>query len=103
MNEGLHLFESECARAPGLLSQLLDDELPPIEAMWLRGHLAGCAECRAALAGFSEIDSQMTDWGQRVNFAESAACRRAGAVGGKARITSVPALGRCGGYPPRQP
>jgi anti-sigma factor RsiW len=66
MSEDLHLPESECARAHGLLAEFVDGGLAAGSATWLRGHLEACAECRAALARFAEIDSELTGWGERL-------------------------------------
>src|SRR5580700_8917641 len=66
MSEKLHLPESECARALGMLSQFVDGELAAGQSAWLSGHLEACAECRVLLARFTEIDSELTGWGQRL-------------------------------------
>jgi hypothetical protein len=68
MSEALHLPESECARAHSTLAQFVDDDLAVGEAAWLRVHLEACAECRAALAAFAGIDSELTGWGQRLGL-----------------------------------
>lgn len=68
MREVLHLSESECARAHSLLPQFVDGDLTVEQSEWLDGHLEACAECRAVLAGFVEIDSELTGWGQRLGW-----------------------------------
>jgi Putative zinc-finger len=68
MSEVLHLPESDCARAGGLFAEFVDGSLADGQAAWLRGHLEACAECRAALAGFTEIDSELTGWGERLDL-----------------------------------
>src|ERR1700722_10067387 len=66
MSEALPIPESECARVRGFLAQFVDDDVTAGEALWLRAHLGGCAECGAMLAGFVEIDSELTGWGQQL-------------------------------------
>ncbi len=68
MSEVLRLPESECARALGMMSQFVDGDLTMEQSAWLGGHLKACAECRAALAAFTEIDSELTGWGQRLSL-----------------------------------
>jgi len=68
MSEAWDLPEGECARAHGMLAQFVDDELAAGQATWLRGHLEACAECRVLLAGFVEIDSELTGWGQQLGL-----------------------------------
>src|SRR2546423_7855567 len=68
MSEVLRLPESECARALGMLSQFADGDLAADQSAWLGGHLAECAECRVAQAGFAEIDGQLTGWGQQLGL-----------------------------------
>jgi anti-sigma factor RsiW len=68
MSEVLHLPESECARVHGLLALFVDDGLAVEQSAWLRGHLEACAECRAALARFTAIDSELAGWGERLGL-----------------------------------
>jgi hypothetical protein len=68
MSEAWDLPEGECARAHGLLAQFVDDDLAAGQATWLRGHLEACAECRVLLAGFVEIDSELTGWGRQLGL-----------------------------------
>jgi anti-sigma factor RsiW len=68
MSEALHLREPECAHAHDLLALFVDDDLAAGEAGWLRGHLETCAECRAQVAGFVEIDSELTGWGRQLGL-----------------------------------
>jgi anti-sigma factor RsiW len=65
MSETLHL---ECARAQGLLAQHVDGDLGEEDSAWLRGHLTDCPKCRAALAAFAEIDTELTGWGHRLGW-----------------------------------
>ncbi len=65
MSETLHL---QCARAKGLLAPHVDGDLAADDSAWLRGHLTDCAKCRAALAAFAEIDSELSGWGQRLSW-----------------------------------
>lgn len=66
MSDVLHLPESECARALGMLSQFLDGDLTAEQSAWLGARLEACVECRAAMARLTEIDRELTAWGQRV-------------------------------------
>ena len=66
MNEVLHLPESKCARALEMLSRFMDGDLTAEQSAWFGGHLEACVECRAAVARFAEIDSELTGWGQRL-------------------------------------
>jgi predicted anti-sigma-YlaC factor YlaD len=68
MSELLHLPGSECARAVGMLPQFVDGDLAAEQAAWLGAHLEACAECRAALAGFTKIDNELTGWGQSLSL-----------------------------------
>jgi hypothetical protein len=68
MSEALPMPQSECARAHDLLALFVDDELAAGESKWLRGHLETCAECRALVAGFVEIDSELTGWGRQLGL-----------------------------------
>jgi Putative zinc-finger len=68
MSEAWPIPESECARVHGLLAQFVDDDLPPSQTTWLRRHLEACAECRVSLAGFIEIDSELTGWGRQMGL-----------------------------------
>jgi hypothetical protein len=68
MSKALPIPQSECARAHGMLALFVDDDLAAGEANWLRGHLEGCAECRILLAGFVEIDSELTGWGRQLSL-----------------------------------
>jgi anti-sigma factor RsiW len=58
---------NHCTRVPGMLPQFVDGALAAEQAAWLGAHLETCAECRVALARFTEIDSQLTGWGQRLS------------------------------------
>jgi len=49
-----------------MLSRFVDGELSAEESAWLGGHLEACGECRAAMAGLSAIDDELTAWGQRL-------------------------------------
>lgn len=66
MNEVVHLPESECSRARVGMAAFVDGDLSALESQWLRRHLESCAECRAVLAGFVAIDTNLTEWGQRL-------------------------------------
>src|SRR5258706_3628335 len=54
---------SKCARARASMAGLVDGDLGAYEAAYLRGHLDACAECRAALAGFVQVDRELTGSG----------------------------------------
>jgi hypothetical protein len=68
MSELLHLPESECVRALGMLAQFVDGDLAAEQSPWLDEHLEACADCRATLAGFKEIDSELIGWGQSLSL-----------------------------------
>jgi hypothetical protein len=53
-----------CARARDMLSQFVDGDLAVEQSAWLAIHLETCAQCSAALAAFTKIDSKLTGWGQ---------------------------------------
>lgn len=65
MSETLQL---DCARAHGLLASYVDGDLGSNDSAWLGGHLTDCANCRAALAAFSALDSELTGWGHRLSW-----------------------------------
>jgi hypothetical protein len=69
MSEVLGWAEAECSRARELMAGFVDGELAAGESEWLGGHLGTCAECRATLAAFAEIDSELTGWGERLESA----------------------------------
>src|SRR3954454_13397503 len=66
MNEVLRWPESECARVRNSLASLLDGDLAEDQSAWPREHLRACADCRAVLAGFEEIDRELAGWGERL-------------------------------------
>ncbi len=66
MSETLHFSDSECGRARAWMAQFVDGDLGGEEAVRFHRHLEGCAPCRAALAEFSEIDSELTGWGEKL-------------------------------------
>src|SRR5580698_187608 len=68
MSEILHLPESDCARVLGMLAQFVDGDLAAEQSAWLDEHVKACAQCRAALAGFQEIDSELIGWGKRLSL-----------------------------------
>ncbi len=49
----------DCTRARTLLSPYLDRQLGPEQRVTLEEHLASCAECRAILAHYQEIDRRL--------------------------------------------
>jgi len=68
MSEASRMPDPECARAHGLLAEFADDDLPASQAAWLCGHLEACAQCRAALAEFAEIDRELNGWGRQLSL-----------------------------------
>jgi predicted anti-sigma-YlaC factor YlaD len=91
MSETLHL---ECARAQGLLALHVDGDLGADDSAWLHGHLTDCAKCRAALAAFAEIDSELSGWGERLSWrnpprgdAREQLVSRLGAPAARRRVT----------------
>ncbi len=60
------ISDLSCARARSLLAPYVDGDLSAEEVEWLRGHVAACPPCRAALTAFSEIDSKLTGWGREL-------------------------------------
>jgi hypothetical protein len=44
----------------------LDAELGEAQSAWLDGHIKSCPACATALARFTEIDTDLINWGQRV-------------------------------------
>jgi len=64
MSEALHLPEFECARALGMIARFVDRDLAAAESAWFGEHLEDCAECRAALLAFAEMDCELTAWGK---------------------------------------
>ncbi len=52
-------WATDHARAQAALSDRLDGELEPEEAEWLDGHLAGCADCRAAAVAYETQHSEL--------------------------------------------
>lgn len=61
-------MSEECGRTRVWMAAQVDGDLAPSESAWMQGHLESCAECRAELAGFSEIDSELTNWGRRLGL-----------------------------------
>jgi predicted anti-sigma-YlaC factor YlaD len=61
------IFDIDCARAQGLLASYVDGDLGKDDSAWLGGHLTDCAKCRAALAAFSAVDSELTGWGRKLS------------------------------------
>ncbi len=59
-------FDWDCERAKGAMAQYADGDLEPDSSAKLQQHLTACAECRAALAQFEEIDSALTGWGRNL-------------------------------------
>jgi hypothetical protein len=59
---------SDCTHALGLLAQFVDGDLAAEQSAWLGAHLEACADCRAALAGFEEIDSELIGWGESLSL-----------------------------------
>ena len=57
---------NECARARELMPGFVDGELGAEQGEWLDGHLGGCGECRAALAEFAAVDSELAVWGRQL-------------------------------------
>jgi predicted anti-sigma-YlaC factor YlaD len=67
------ILDLSCARARSLLAPYVDGDLVVEEMEWLRGHLAACAPCRAALTAFSQIDSELMGWGRELGSRNPAA------------------------------
>jgi hypothetical protein len=57
-----------CTRAVAMLPQFVDGDLAAEQCAWLGEHFAACAECGAALAGFTRIDSELTGWGKSLGI-----------------------------------
>jgi anti-sigma factor RsiW len=68
MSDVLHLPDPQCAQARSMLALFADGELSGGPSAWLSAHLETCAECREALAAFSEIDGALAAWGQTLEL-----------------------------------
>lgn len=96
----IEIVRLDCLRARSLLARYVDGELGAEDCEVLRGHRAQCAECRASLAAFAEMDSVLTGWGRELGSwtparadARERLASQMGALGARRRaIRFVPAI-----------
>jgi anti-sigma factor RsiW len=62
------MSEFACTRCRVMLAAFVDGDLGPGQSARLVDHLKTCVECQVALARLTDVDSELTAWGERLDW-----------------------------------